>query len=109
MALKKSVFKPAAFYKGILLPLMQSQSSTLHEATIFASVITKVSIPGNHSAAVLLKLAEMPYSGTNSLFIKVLLNKKYALPKRVIDALVNHFTAFEEDSRQMPVSNHHYY
>lgn len=104
MALKKSVFKPAAFYKGILLPLMQSQSSTLREATIFASVIMKVSIPGNHSAAVLLKLAEMPYSGTNSLFIKVLLNKKYALPKRVIDALVNHFTIFEEDSRQLPVS-----
>ena len=29
MALKKSLFKPAAFYKGILLPLAQSGDCTL--------------------------------------------------------------------------------
>jgi essential nuclear protein 1 len=45
-----------------------------------------------HSAAALLKIAEMEYSGANSIFIRVLLEKKYALPFRVIDAVVHHFT-----------------
>ena len=90
MALKKSLFKPGAFYKGILLPLAQSQTCTLREATIISSVLTKVSIPADHSAAALLKLIQLPYSGSTSLFIRVLLNKKYALPLRVLDALVDH-------------------
>lgn len=46
MALKKALFKPAAFYKGILLPIAQSQSCTLREAVIIGSVLAKVSIPG---------------------------------------------------------------
>lgn len=31
----------------------------------------------------LLKLAQLPYNGATSLFIRVLLNKKYALPYKV--------------------------
>ena len=105
MALKKALFKPAAFYKGLLLPLAQSRTCTLREATIIGSVLAKVSIPGNHSAAALLRLAEMPYSGSTSLFVRVIVNKKYALPRRVIDALVVHFCAFEKEAVLLPVSN----
>lgn len=106
LALKKALFKPAAFYKGILLPLAQSLTCTVREAQIMGSVIMKVSIPGNHSAAVLLRLVEMPYSGATSIFIKCLLNKKYALPRRVIEALTNHFYSFLEDTRELPVIWH---
>ena len=106
MALKKSLYKPGAFYKGILLPLVQSQTCTLREATIIGSVIAKVSIPANHSAVALLKLIQLPYSGSTSLFIRVLLNKRYALPQRVLDNLVDHFCSAENDSRQRPVAWH---
>lgn len=106
MALKKALFKPAAFYKGLLLPLAQSRTCSLREATIIGSVLAKVSIPGNHSAAALLRLAEMPYSGSTSLFIKVLINKKYALPRRVVEALVAHFYSFEQETRLLPVIWH---
>ena len=106
MALKKSLFKPAAFYKGILLPLAQSGDCTLREATIFGSVLAKVSIPGIHSAAALLRLTQMPYSGSTSMFIRILLNKKYSLPRRVIDALVDHFVNFEREKRVLPVVWH---
>jgi essential nuclear protein 1 len=34
--------------------------------------------------------AEMEYCGTTSFFMRVLLDKKYALPYRVVDALVSH-------------------
>ncbi len=103
LALKKALFKPAAFYKGLLLPLAQSGTCTLREALIIGSVLAKVSIPGNHSAAVIMRLAEMPYSGSTSIFVKILLNKKYALPRRVIEALVCHFCSFAEETRILPV------
>ncbi|KAL7420808.1 snoRNA-binding rRNA-processing protein [Cryptotrichosporon argae] len=89
-ALKKSLYKPAAFFKGILFPLCETACS-LKEAAILSSILTKVSIPVLHSAAALLRLASMPYAGPNSLFIRVLLDKKYALPYKVVDALVFHF------------------
>ena len=102
MALKKAIFKPAAFYKGILLPLAQSGDCTLREATIFGSVLTKVSIPGIHSTAALIRLTQMPYSGSTSMFIRILLNKKYSLPRRVVDALVDHFVSFEREKGHCP-------
>merc|ERR1712139_301644 len=43
-SLRKALFKPAAFFKGILLPLAM-ESCTLKEATILASVLGKASIP----------------------------------------------------------------
>jgi len=106
MALKKAMFKPAAFFKGILLPLCESRTCTLREAVIISSVIQKVSIPVLHSAACMLKIAEMDYNGANSIFLRVLLDKKYALPFRVLDALVAHFVRFQSDRRELPVLWH---
>jgi essential nuclear protein 1 len=106
MSLKKAVYKPAAFFKGILLPLCQQESyCTLREAAIIASVLQRVSIPVHHSAVALHKLATTStavdgtttngyYNGAISIFIKTLLNKKYALPAPVIGVLVTYFTSF---------------
>ena len=105
-ALKKSLFKPAAFFKGLLLPLLMSGTCTLREAVIIGSVLSKVSVPVLHSSAALLKIAEMDYSGANSLFLRVLLEKRYALPYRVVDALVAHFCNFSLDKRELPVLFH---
>lgn len=41
-----------------------------------------------------------------SYFMKLLLEKKYALPYRVIDALVGHFMRFMNETRVMPVIWH---
>ena len=105
MALKKSVYKPAAFFKGILLPLAK-ENCTLREAAIVASVLQRVSIPSHHSAVAIHKLAQMEYSGASSIFIKTLLNKKYSLPAPVIGSLVRHYASFLEDDRTLPVLWH---
>uniref|UniRef100_A0A5B7BTS1 Bystin n=1 Tax=Davidia involucrata TaxID=16924 RepID=A0A5B7BTS1_DAVIN len=105
-ALKKSLYKPAAFNKGILFPLCESRTCSLREAVVIGSIIQKVSIPPLHSSVALLKLAEMEYCGTTSYFIKLLIEKKYALPYRVLDAMVAHFMKFLEDTRIMPVIWH---
>ena len=48
----------------------------------------------------------MPYNGGTSIFLKVLLNKKYALPFRLIDQLVVHFLIFKQEKRALPVLWH---
>ncbi|EIM88145.1 Bystin-domain-containing protein [Stereum hirsutum FP-91666 SS1] len=89
-ALKRALYKPAAFFKGIVFPMLDS-GCTLKEAAIVASVLAKVKVPLLHSSAALLRIASMEYTGPNSLFIRVLLDKKHALPYKVIDGLVFHF------------------
>lgn len=106
LALKKSVYKPAAFYKGIVIPLCESGDCSLREAIIVSSIIKKMTIPSLQSSVALLKIASMPYSGANSLFIRVLIDKKYALPIRVIDGLVEHFLKFKTETRTLPVIWH---
>lgn len=83
-ALKKSIYKPAAFFKGLILPLLTYGDCTLREAIIFGSVISKSSIPVLHAAACLLKISEMEYTGSNSIFLRIFFGKAYALPYRVI-------------------------
>ncbi|CAF4238193.1 unnamed protein product, partial [Rotaria magnacalcarata] len=54
-----------------------SGTCTLREAVIVASILAKNSVPMLHSAAALLKIAEMNYSGANSIFIRTLIEKRY--------------------------------
>ena len=68
---------------GLLLPLCASRTCSLREAVIFSSVLRRASLPVLHSAAALLRLAGLEYCGTTSFFIRVLLDKKYALPYKV--------------------------
>ena len=51
-AVKKATFKPGAFYKGFVLPLLRSGDCTLREAVIVSSVLNRVSLPVDHSGAV---------------------------------------------------------
>lgn len=105
-ALRKALFKPGAFMKGILLPLLDAGDCTLREAIIIGSVLARNSIPVLHSGAALLKVAEMDYTGANSVILRIMFDKKYALPYRVVDAVVFHFLRFEHDSRVLPVLWH---
>lgn len=102
-ALQKATYKPAAFFKGFLFPLVISGTCTLREAHIISSVLARVSIPVLHSAAALMRLTEIAAEqssaateggGATNIFIRVLLEKKYALPYKVIDNLVFHFLRF---------------
>lgn len=102
-SLRKALYKPACFFKGLLFPLVSSGTCTLREAHIIASVITRVSIPVLHSAAALLRMCDLAAeqsfrsvenTGAVNMFIRAFLEKKYALPYKVIDALVFHFLRF---------------
>ncbi|POR37940.1 Uncharacterized protein TPAR_01862 [Tolypocladium paradoxum] len=102
-SLKKALYKPAAFFKGFLFPLVGSGTCTLREAHIISAVLARISIPVLHSAAAIKGLCDIAAQeasqgseggGATNIFIKTLLEKKYALPYQVIDALVFHFLRF---------------
>lgn len=96
------MYKPSAWFKGFLFPLISSGTCTLREAHIVSAVLTRVSVPVLHSAAAIKGLCDIAAeeasqgesSGATNVFIKTLLEKKYALPYQVIDALVFHFLRF---------------
>jgi essential nuclear protein 1 len=104
-SIKKAIYKPAAFFRGILLPLA-AEDCTAREALIMSSILSKVSIPALHASVALMKLANMPYSGPTTLFMKTLLDKKYSLPYRVVDTMTKHFVKFQNDPRRLPVIWH---
>ncbi|KAF2710069.1 rRNA processing protein-like protein Bystin [Pleomassaria siparia CBS 279.74] len=103
-SLKKALYKPASFFKGIVFPMLADGTCTQREATIVASVVTKGSfLTRDSSAAALQRLCELSAeqmssdpdaAGPVNIFIKALLEKKYALPYKVVDALVFHFLRF---------------
>ncbi|KAF2014886.1 Bystin-domain-containing protein [Aaosphaeria arxii CBS 175.79] len=102
-SLKKSLYKPACFFKSIVFPML-TEGCTQREANIVASVVAKISVPVLHSAAALHRCCEIAAeqmssdpdsAGPANIFIKTLLEKKYALPFRVIDACVFHFLRFK--------------
>ncbi|KAI0401817.1 Bystin-domain-containing protein [Xylaria palmicola] len=101
-ALRKGLYRPAAFFKGILFPLVEG-GATLREAHIISAVLSRVSIPVLHSGAALKGLCDIAAreasagtegGGATNVFIKTLLDKRYALPWQVVDSLVFHFLRF---------------
>lgn len=114
-ALKRATYKPAGFFKGFLFPLVQSGTCTLREAHVVAGVLTRVSIPVLHSAAALLRLTDIAAEqasvstesgGATNIFIRVLLDKKYALPYKVVDNLVFHFLRFRAFDTSAAADSH---
>ncbi|EGS21459.1 uncharacterized protein CTHT_0033170 [Thermochaetoides thermophila DSM 1495] len=107
--LKKALYKPAGFFKGFLFPLAASGTCTLREAQIISAVLARISIPVLHSAAAIKTLCDIAaeqasqraecVSATNYL-LKVLLEKRYALPWQCIDALVFHFLRYASMARE---------
>lgn len=102
-ALKKGLYKPSSWFKGILFPLVESGTCTLREASIISGVLVRVSVPVLHSAAAIQGLCHIAAQeasagtvggGATNIFIKALLDKKYALPYQVVDSLVFHFLRF---------------
>ncbi|KAI1199036.1 Bystin-domain-containing protein [Nemania serpens] len=101
-ALRKALYRPAAFFTALLFPLVE-RGATLRQAHIISGVLIRVSIPVLHSGAALKGLCDIAAreasagtegGGATNVFIKTLLDKRYALPWQVVDALVFHFLRF---------------
>lgn len=146
-ALKRALYKPGAFFKGIVFPMLNVRlvcnpkvellltrrcaarlhfeggcdrcfSSRPYESSRPTCFSRSASHCGNGllrcvTGAYLLSFGLLP-SGPNSLFIRVLIDKKFELPYQVVDALVFHFIRISNtykarsrgDSEKLPVLWH---
>lgn len=108
--IKKSLFKPAAFFKGLILPMANNLNSK--EAAIIGSILKKCSIPVTHASAAMMKLMEYCKKGVNGVsvgalfFLRIILLKKYAMPVRVKESLVNFFYDYKTYNGVLPVIWH---
>ena len=109
--LKRALFRPSAFFKGIILPMSKTLSGK--EASIIGSILRKCSIPNNRASAALVKLSQLckddkiGVSVGALFFMRLLLVKKYALPKEVKDCLVKFFMSYYDfDRNKLPVLWH---
>ena len=66
----------------------------------------KVRVPQVHSAAAMLKIANTRYGGATSIVLKNLIDKKYALPNVVMDAITAHFGGFQTVDGPLPLVWH---
>ncbi|RNF24098.1 putative bystin [Trypanosoma conorhini] len=94
MAIRKALFKPVAFFKGFILPLAADEECTLKEALVVASLLQRTHLPPVPTAVTIVKLAQQPFSGPRSVFLRVLIDKKMAMPYQAVDALVAYFHRF---------------
>jgi len=77
-AVKRSMYKPKAFFKGFIFPLVEDCNS--REAAIIGSILQKCSINVVYAGAALIKVCDMPYSIGTSYFIKIFISKSYSFP-----------------------------
>ena len=104
-SLKHAIFKPSAFFKGLIFPLVNE--CTLKEAAIIGSIMAKISIPVLHASVACMKICDLNYSIGSAYFIKILMNKRYAFPIKVINALLSYFLKFKDDQDiELPVLWH---
>ena len=111
--LKRALFKPSAFFKGIILPMSKSLSAKEKEASIIGSILRKCSIPNNHASAAIVKLSQLCQKDKKGVsvgalfFMRLLLVKKYAFPKEVKECLVKFFMGYYDfDRNKLPVLWH---
>ena len=99
-AVEKALYRADAFFMGFLFPLVFSGTCTVKEAKVVSSVLKRNRIPAIPAAVALEKMCEVAAeeaSQTNELgsasnmFIRALIEKRYALPYQVVDSLVFHF------------------
>lgn len=74
-AVKKAVYKPQAFVKGILLPLCASETFSLNTAHVIRGVLNSVSLPVFHAATAMIKISRMPISSPVSYVLTAFIYK----------------------------------
>ena len=92
----KAIYRPASFFKGFIFPFLETKDPILKQAEIIGSMIAKRSFPNTHGAAALFYCCDSIYSGIMNIIFKTLIDKKFCLPKTVIDKIFEFFVNFDK-------------
>lgn len=92
----KALYRPASFFRGFLFPLFNSPNLILKQAEIIGSLLSKRSFPNTHGAAAIFHCCGVEYSGILNIIFKALIEKKFCLPKVIIDKIFEWFVNFDK-------------
>jgi essential nuclear protein 1 len=115
-ALRKAIFRPSLWFRGILFPFLKGQfhpefkagerkpsgtisKGTIKQAQILASVLMKCSVPNVHASAAFLKILELNYTSTVGVLVKLFIDKKFSLPLSVIRRVSEWFLSFGSEGK----------
>lgn len=97
-SMKKAIYRPGAFYKGLIIPLYREKSLTLKKASVIASILTKCTIPVLPSSAAIMIMCKSKFTSPRAIILKTLVEKNYSLPVKVLDEIVTYISHVEQDS-----------
>lgn len=102
-SLRKAIYKTNAWFQAVVLYFCQN-NATSREIQIVETLLKQMSIPPLSSAVAMIKMAQMDPNPAIIHFLKALIEKKYKLPKRVIDSLSEFFLKFGSVEQELTVA-----
>lgn len=102
-SLRKAVYKTNAWFQAVVLYFCDNDA-TSREIQIVETLLKQMSIPPLNSAVAMLKMIEKTPNPAVIHFLKALIEKKYKLPKRVVDNLAGFFLKFEQSQDKLTVA-----
>lgn len=91
-AIKLSSNFPFVFFSSLILPICESKNCSIKEGAILGSIISKYHFTPSVIMAVLIKLLKNPITPSKCMLCRIIVSKKYLIPHRIIDLLVDFFT-----------------
>lgn len=102
-AIVKALYRPASFFRGFLFPFLETKNAILKQAEIISSALSRTSFSGAHAAAAIYHCCGIEYSGILNVVLKCLIEKKFGLPKVIIDRVSEWFVQFRKDGEMKTV------
>lgn len=97
-SMKKAIYRPGAFYKGLIIPLYREKTLTLKKASVIASILSKCTIPVLPSSAAIMIMCKSKFTSPRAIILKALLDKNYSLPVKVLDDVAEYLIHVDIDS-----------
>jgi essential nuclear protein 1 len=104
-ALRKAIYKTNAWFQAVVLFLCEN-NATSREIQIVETLLKQMSLPPLSSAVAMIKMTQMKPNPATIHFLKALIEKKYKLPKKVVDNLAEFFLNFRDSEEELTVAWH---
>ncbi|ABW98072.1 bystin-like protein (nucleomorph) [Hemiselmis andersenii] len=92
LTIKLSAKKEKFFFSNLIIPICSSKNCTTREAIFLASIISNCKFSINHILClVLILIKDKLFSNSRCLILRGILSKKYNLPNRILEYLMDFF------------------
>jgi essential nuclear protein 1 len=102
-ALRKAIYKTNAWFQAVVLFLCEN-NATSREIQIVETLLKQMSIIPLSSAVAMIKMTQMESNPAVIHFLKALIEKKYKLPKKVVDNLAEFFLRSRNGEEELTVA-----